>query len=141
MTEGDAPPDGAALMRGYLEHSPFALHLGLELREIEDGRAVLALPYQDPLATIGDVVHGGAITSLIDTAATAAAWAGAELSDSPGGATVGLSVSFLRAARGGELTAEARVTRRGGRLCFCHVDVTGGDGEVVAQALVTYRLR
>jgi acyl-coenzyme A thioesterase PaaI-like protein len=56
------------------------------------------------------------------------------------GTTVGMSVDFLSAARSQDLTATARVLRRGSSLCFCEVEVAGGDGRLVAKALVTYKL-
>jgi acyl-coenzyme A thioesterase PaaI-like protein len=47
---------------------------------MEPDRAVLWMPLADSLPTLGDVVNGGAISSLVDTAAAAAAWSGAEVS-------------------------------------------------------------
>lgn len=92
--------------------------------------------------TIGDVVHGGAVSALIDTAAMAAAWSAIEFDgEPPRGTTVGLSVDFLAAARAQELLAEATVLRRGASLCFCEVKARGGaDGTLVATGLVTYKL-
>jgi uncharacterized protein (TIGR00369 family) len=133
-------PSGTDLMRGFLEHSPFARHLGFEVVELADDRAVLSMPFREEVVTIGDVVHGGAISSLIDTAATAAAWAGAEIDESnPRGTTVALTVNFLAAARAATVTATAEVARRGGTLCFCEVDVHAGN-RLVAKGLVTYKL-
>jgi uncharacterized protein (TIGR00369 family) len=74
---------GAELIAQFLEHSPFVKHLGMELREIEDDRAVLALPFREEVVTIGDVVHGGAVSTLIDTAAMAAAWSAIEFDGTP----------------------------------------------------------
>jgi acyl-coenzyme A thioesterase PaaI-like protein len=51
-----------------------------------------------------------------------------------------LSVNFVTAARGSEVTAEARVLRRGKNLCFIDVDVTDTDGTLVAKGIVTYKL-
>ena len=65
---------GAELISEFLKHSPFVGHMGMQLREIEDDRAVLALPFREEVVTIGDVVHGGAVSALIDTAAMAASW-------------------------------------------------------------------
>jgi uncharacterized protein (TIGR00369 family) len=116
-------------------------HLGIRLEAIESGGAVLAMPYSDALPTLGDVVHGGAISSLIDTAAAAAAWSGAEVPERPRASTVGLTVDFLSPARGQGVKADARVVRRGATgLCFCQVKVTADDGTEVALALVTYQL-
>jgi len=108
---------------------------------MEPGRAVLSMPFSDALPTLGDVVHGGAISSLIDTGAAAAAWSGAEVPERPRAATIGITIDFLAPARGQGVTADARVVRRGGSgLCFCQVDATTDDGTHVAMALVTYQL-
>lgn len=133
---------GSELIAAFLEHSPFVGHLRMEAREIEDDRAVLALPFREEVVTIGDVVHGGAISALIDTAAMAASWSALEIEgEPPRGTTVGLTVDFLAAGRGQELLAEARVLRRGSSLCFCEVKVRGADGGgLVATGLVTYKL-
>ena len=99
----------------------------MELREIEDDRAVLVLPFAEEVVTIGDVVHGGAVSALVDTAAMAASWSAIEFDgEPPKGTTVGLTVDFLAAARAQNLVADARVLRRGRSLCFCEVKVPGG---------------
>lgn len=132
---------GAELITEFLKHSPFVGHLGIELREIEDDRVVLALPFRDEVVTIGDVVHGGAISTLIDTAAMAAAWSAIEFDEPPRGTTIGLSVDFLAPGRAADLLAEAQVLRRGSSLCFCEVKVRPADDEeLVAGGLVTYKL-
>jgi acyl-coenzyme A thioesterase PaaI-like protein len=51
-----------------------------------------------------------------------------------------LTVDFLRAARGVDLRARARVVRRGRQLCFCDVEVIRPDEELVAKGLVTYKI-
>jgi uncharacterized protein (TIGR00369 family) len=131
---------GAEVITQFLLHSPFVIHLGMRLESIEPDRAVLAMPYRDELATIGDVLHGGALGALVDTAAMAASWSAHDVSGPLRGTTVGLSVNFVAAARGEEVTANARVIRRGKSLCFCDVDVTGADGGLVAKGIVTYKL-
>jgi acyl-coenzyme A thioesterase PaaI-like protein len=52
----------------------------------------------------------------------------------------GLSVNFLSGARGRDVTATARVIRRGRSITVCEVGVAGEDSEEVARALVTYKL-
>src|SRR3954471_24836894 len=133
----DAPAaDGAALARGWLDNSPFVAHLGIAMEQMEPDRAVLSMPFADSLPTVGDVVHGGAISSLIDTAAAAAAWSGAEVPERPRASTVALTVNFLSPARGTDVAADARVVRRtGSGLCFVEVSVSDADGTQVALAL------
>jgi len=53
---------------------------------------------------------------------------------------VALTVNFVGAARGQDVTATARVVRRGKTLVFVDVDATSADGTVVARGLVTYKL-
>jgi uncharacterized protein (TIGR00369 family) len=129
----------AELVEAFIPNSPFVGHLGARLTALEQDRAEMVLPFGEELATIGDVVHGGAITSLIDTAGMAAAWADRSEPGGAAGSTIGLSVDFVTAARGEDLTAEATVIRRGQSLCFCEVEVTGEAGQVVAKGLVTHR--
>lgn len=131
---------GAQLVRRFLETSPFGLLVGLRLDAIEHDRATVVLSYRDQLVTVGDTVHGGAVSTLIDVAATAAAWSSVEATESSTGSTVSLTVDFLRPARATDLAAQARVLRRGRQLCFCDVEVTASAGELVAKGLVTYRL-
>jgi uncharacterized protein (TIGR00369 family) len=129
----------AQIIRAFIPTSPLPVALGIALEALEPDRARLVMPYADHLATMGDVVHGGAIATLADTAAMAAAWASDEVPEEVAGGTVSLAMSYLSAARG-DLRADARVTRRGGRLCFVAVDVLDGSGTVVATGQAVFRL-
>ena len=127
------------IIEQFIPNSPFAQHAGIRLERLEDDRAVLVMPFRPELVTIGDVVHGGAVSTLADTAVMAAAWAEDTVPEALAGATVALSVNFVAAARASDLTAEARAVRRGRSLCFCEATVTDADGTVVATAIATYR--
>jgi uncharacterized protein (TIGR00369 family) len=85
-------------------------------------------------------LNGGATLALIDTAATAAAWASnAVVPGKTRGTTVSVTTSFLAPAGASDLVAEARVIRRGGRLSVVSVSVSNAGGEV-ASGLVTYSI-
>jgi uncharacterized protein (TIGR00369 family) len=127
------------IIEQFIPASPFAAHLGLRLERLEDDRAVLVMPFRPELVTVGDVVHGGAIATLADTAVMAAAWADDTVPEALAGATVSLTVNFVSAARACDLTAEGKVVRRGRSLSFCAVTVTDPGGAVVATAMGTYR--
>jgi uncharacterized protein (TIGR00369 family) len=129
----------AELVQAFIPESPFVGHLGMQLTALEQDRVEMVLPFREELATIGDVVHGGAISTLIDTAGMAAAWADTGDPGGRAGSTIGLTVDFVAAARGEDVTAEARVVRRGQSLCFCEVEARGESGQVVAKGLVTHR--
>ena len=136
----DTPRSGADVMREFVPASPYVVHLGIRLDELRPDGATLTLPFLPNLATLGTVVHGGAIASLLDTAAMAAAWSGAEAPANMRGTTVGLTVSYLAPANGEDLQATASVLRRGRSLVYVEVEVRGATAGLVAKGLVTYKL-
>lgn len=116
----------------------FAALLGIELVRSEPNRVVVRMPYR-PALGVGRI-HGGAISALVDTAATAAFWSLPELSPQARGATVGFTINFLTLAVATDLTATATVRRRGGTISVGDVSVANAQGEEVATAVVTYKL-
>lgn len=120
--------------------SPHARQLELRLDDLRPDRVRVAMPFGAGRTTARDVVHGGAIAALLDTAATAAAWSGVAEPTGHRGTTVGFTIQFLDAALGEDLVADARVVRRGGSLCVLAVTVRGDGGKHVAEGLVTYKL-
>ncbi|MBI3767655.1 MAG: PaaI family thioesterase [Deltaproteobacteria bacterium] len=128
------------MIRQFLTISPFVGHLGMRLVDLTPDHATLMLPFTPSIVTVGDVVHGGAISALVDTTAMASAWSMPETPATLRGTTVALSVDFVTAACAQDLTAAGRVIRRGRSLCFCEVEVRDASGQVVAIGLVTYKL-
>ena len=124
-------------VRGIAQES-FAEMLGVELVEQAENRVVARLPYRRQLG-VGRI-HGGAISGLVDIAATAAFWSHRDLPSNARGATVGFTINFLRVAAETDLAATATVRRRGGTICVGDVSVVGQDGNEVATAVVTYKL-
>ena len=124
--------------REIATEQPYSKHLGIELVELEQDRTVLKLPYREELGL--DRVNGGAISSLIDLAATSAFWSHPTITDNSRGATVSLTVNFLRLSVATDLRAFAKVRRRGGTICVGEVSVRDIDHEEVAFASVTYKL-
>ena len=120
--------------------SPYARQLGIEVEAVGEGHVRARLPYAPRNVTVGDQVHGGALASLVDVAATAAAWCSANLPEKPRGTTVGFQIQFLSAARAEDVVADARVVQRGNSLTVVEVDGHGADGRLLVKALVTYKL-
>lgn len=136
----EQPTSGADFIRQFFPHSPYVSHLGMQLTEMQPGMATLTMPFTEALVTIGTIVHGGAIASLIDTAAMVAAWSEGEMPTKARGTTVNLTVAYLSAAQQEDLRAVARVLRRGRNLVYLDVEVVGASGNAVAKGLVTYKL-
>src|SRR4051794_18618786 len=101
------------LVEGFIVGSPYGRLLGVVAEAIEIDRVRFRLPYRETLTTIGDMVHGGAIASLVDVAATAACWANPSVDPSARGTTIGFAINYLNAGRGQDLVAAAEVIQRG----------------------------
>jgi uncharacterized protein (TIGR00369 family) len=133
----DTPP-AAEFVRAFISTSPFARRTGLEVVDLSADRAELRLPFDEGNVTIADMVHGGAIATLLDVAVTAAAFCAPEPLEAASGATISLTVNFVRAGRG-DLVAVGHAVRRAGGLCFCDAEATDAEGRTVATAMATYR--
>jgi uncharacterized protein (TIGR00369 family) len=135
----ETQPTRREVIAQFVPNSPLVKHLGIRLERVEDDAAELVLPFSESVCTMGDVVHGGAISTLADTAAMAAAWADDEVPEALAGATVSLTVEFIAAARATDLTARAECVKRGRSLSFIDIAVRDADGGLVAKALATYK--
>ena len=86
----------------------------------------------------GFIVHGGMVTTLLDTAMGSACWA--TLGERDSFLTADLRTEFLRSARPGTLRAVGRVVQRNRRVAFCSADLFQ-DGELLATARCTQIIR
>ena len=86
-------------------------------------------------ADSGHIVHGGLVSTLLDTAMGGAAWTLLEGDETF--LTADLHVEFLRATRPGPLRAEGRVVHRARRLMFCSAELYDAGGTHLASARCT----
>jgi uncharacterized protein (TIGR00369 family) len=115
---------------------PYAKLIGLELGEMKPGEANLHLDIRDQLKQNQGVVHGGAVASLIDTAAAFAVVTRLESGERV--TTTDLTIHYLRPITSGRLTATARIVRGGRRLFVLSVQVTNDHEVLVATAVTSY---
>ena len=115
---------------------PYARLIGLELDHVDSGVAKLFLEVREELKQNNGVVHGGAIASLIDTAAAFAVIT--KIPPRQRVTTVDLTISYLQPLMSGKATATARVIRAGRRLLVVSAEVVDQAGNAVATALSTY---
>jgi uncharacterized protein (TIGR00369 family) len=140
MITATSPRSGSDVMAQFIPSSPFVAKLGIVAERLDGDEVRLRLPWDSSNATVGDMVHGGAIAALADVAVMAAAWSSAAIPDSLRGVTTSMAMQFLAPARATDLIAVGRVLRRGKTLVNCEVDVVTVDDEAIAKAIATYKL-
>ncbi len=94
--------------RQFIDAIPHSRRLGMVMEDLTDGQAVISMPYDEAL--IGDpvskVIHGGAVSALMDTAGGAAVMAHPKAGI--GTATLDLRIDYMRSATPGQrITATA----------------------------------
>ena len=100
-------PDIEIIARQFIEALPHSRALGMRLEAIGEGAATIAMPYDARL--VGDpatgVIHGGAVSALMDTACGASVMSHPQAGFST--ATLDLRIDYMRPATPGQ-TIRAR---------------------------------
>lgn len=111
--------------------------VGMELLEVEGGRARVRLPVSQAVQNAKGALHGGAVATLVDVVGTLAIMS-ADREHRPGVST-DLNVSwFSPALAGSNVLVEATVLKSGRTLAFVQVDLRREeDGALVAQGRMT----
>ena len=125
---------------GELERGPFSAALGLKIEACGEGDATVRMPFAESILNAGGPgvpIHGGAIAALADFAACAAVWTMPETRSS---ATISMTVNYTVPAVRTDLVARARVRRGGKRIASIAVEIRDQQGELIADALVTYKI-
>jgi uncharacterized protein (TIGR00369 family) len=118
--------------QAVLAKQPFSRFLGTELLLLESGKAVLALNIRPEFLQQNGFVHGGVTSYLIDNALTFAG--GSVLGERV--VTAEYKVTYLRAARGERLIAEAVVESSSPRSATCTCEVRALHGGTPSRCAV-----
>ena len=114
-------------IRKFFKKDRFAKYLGIELVEVSEGKARVRLKIRQEHLNGVDLVHGGAIFALADFAFAVA-------SNSHGTIALGVNanISYLKAARGGVLTADAIEVARNPKLATYQINITNEEDDLIA---------
>jgi uncharacterized protein (TIGR00369 family) len=124
-------------MSTELNITAFDKTLGVNILESKPRYAKLSLPFQENLTNPYGSLHGGVISTLIDTAMAVAVF-----STFPGSLfyTRKLDIKFVSQAEKNTIFAEARIVNQKKHFVFGKVLVKDGAGRLIAQALATFVL-
>jgi acyl-CoA thioesterase len=124
------------MVRQRMKESKATELLGFDVESVHDGRAIFRLDVRPSHKQIHDVVHGGILAALADTAAAIAAYTavpkGVEL------ATLELKINYLEPVPGGTVKADARVLRAGRNFIVTECEIFNESGSLAAKALLTF---
>ncbi|OEU53986.1 MAG: hypothetical protein BA862_11625 [Desulfobulbaceae bacterium S3730MH12] len=96
-------------MDNWLSCAPFESLLQMEIKSAANGHAVLSMPFLHQFSQGAGLLHGGALTSLADTAVAIACKS--MLAPGTHFATLSLESTFLAPVQEGIVTAHAVVTK------------------------------
>jgi uncharacterized protein (TIGR00369 family) len=114
-------------VRARFDKQGLMRHLGAELREIDRGRVVIALPWRDVVTQQHGYIHAGATSAIADSAGGYAALTG--FPDDAEVLTVEYKINLLAPAEGERLDAIGSVVKAGRTLTVCALEVFGVRGE------------
>ena len=116
-----------------VDREPYARKLGLRLVDCAPGYAQVEMIPTEEMGNLFQMVHGGAIFSLIDEAFQVACNTHGTLA-----VALGLSISYLKApTMGVSLQAEAREVSRNPRIATYETTVKDENGNLIATASAT----
>lgn len=127
-------------VKNWVDQSAYSQTLGMSLGSLSDDSAAVVLPFNEANANPGNALHGGVAASASITAAHALARHVLGEETGPWH-TMDFQINYLAAAIAEEITATARLMRRGKELCFMVVDVTSDEGKAIAQCSIAVRGR
>lgn len=125
-----------ALVRRRMKRSRLSVLLGFIPESLGKGRAVLRMDVKERHRQIHDVVHGGVLAALADTAAAIAAYTavpeGTEI------VTIELKINYLMPVPRGRIRAEATVLRAGRNFVVTECEIRTQEGALAAKSLLTF---
>lgn len=132
--------DTTKIAEQFIQAIPHSVALGMEVTRIEAGRAEIAMDYDERF--VGDprtgVIHGGAVSALMDTCCGAAALSHPDNAGST--ATIDLRIDYMRPATPGQrIRAEAECFHVTRSVAFVHARAMDDDADrPVATATGTF---
>lgn len=115
---------------------PITALLGMSLRSVGQGEAVIEYEAAERHANAMGTLHGGVLCAMADTAMGVAFYTA--LGEDESLTTLELKINYLKPVWRGKLTASARVVKRGKTVGLLECDITDREGQLIARASSTF---
>ncbi len=119
-------------IKEFFKDDRYAAFSGIELLEIESGKATAKMPIKEMHLNAGNVVQGGAIFTLADLAFAAAVNAYGNLAMS-----IETTIRYFKSVSSGTLYAKAEMIHIHHKLATFEVKVTNQENELIALFTAT----
>ncbi len=136
-TETLPVPDLKKRMREQLRQNPLNGMLHPTIEAISLDFCELKMPFRPEISNGNGSVHGGLLATLADSAMALAL--ATNFDGQMGFATADLTIHYFKPART-DITARARVVKKGRRINVGVIDLFDTDGDLVATVLTSFML-
>ena len=113
---------------------PLCATLGITADTFRPDEVVLSLDWAPNLCTGNDVLHGGIVMALADSAGGVCAFLNLP-AGAAGTATIESKTNFIAATRSGTVKAHCHPLHIGKRVIVLETEVRGDDGKLTAKVL------
>jgi uncharacterized protein (TIGR00369 family) len=128
-------PDYLYAVRKLINNCPYFRLLSMNVLELSPGHALLEAGVEEKHLQAFGFVHGGALASIIDTAAFWSAFC--DLDENTGITTVDLKLNYLAPVKEGKLIARGKRIKLGRTLGLGEAEIISEDGKLIAQGTST----
>jgi len=128
-------PDYLYAVRELINNCPYFRLLSMKVLELSPGHALMEAVVEEKHLQAFGFVHGGALASIIDTAAFWSAFC--DLDENTGITTVDLKLNYLAPVKEGKLIARGKRLKLGKTLGLGEAEILSEDGKLIAQGTST----
>ena len=130
-----ANPEFVEALKTVVKDSPYPSHMRMTLDQIQIDRSEVAIELAECHLQPYGIVHGGVISTLIDTATFWAAFLRLPAED--GLVNVDLKLNYLQSVIDGKLTARGICMRPGRTICYSEASVYDEKESLIAHGTST----
>lgn len=122
-----------------MKNNNFRNLIGVQIEEVDEGKATLSLPIQSNLLQSANIVHGGVIAVLVDSVIGTAVRT--VISDNMISLTAEMNINYFRPATKGRIIAEAKIINKSKQLVVGSADIKDEEGRLLATGRATYFIK